>query len=104
MSYWKRIYKIAIILLCILAMIAIISIFLPRLNTTRELQLKNVELSEENTRIEEATRELKRKRERFLTDPKFVVRTAREQGMVKSNETVFRFTNRQNQASSGTQK
>ena len=33
------------------------------------------------------------KQEKFRSDPAFVERTAREMGMVKPNETIFKFTN-----------
>lgn len=61
----------------------------------RALQAKNQDLQKENIITEEQTRELKRKQERFSADPAFVERTARESGMAKPNETIFKFTNKQ---------
>ncbi len=83
------------ILLCVLGLITLVTIFLPRWRNLSELQSINLELKQENITTEEETRALKRKQERFLSDPRFVERTARESGMVKPDETVFKFTNKQ---------
>ena len=88
------------ILLCVLGVITLVTIFLPRWRHLSELQSINLELKQENVETEEETRALKRKQERFLSDPRFVERTARESGMVKPTETVFKFTNKQARVSS----
>lgn len=64
------------------------------------MQNEKMELQNANRIIEEKTQELKRNQERFVSEPDFVVKTARESGMVKPGETVFKFTNNQSEASS----
>lgn len=100
MSYWNKIYRLALVLVCILAVIALLGIFVPRFNKLAEYQGKKAKIQEENRKTAEATRELKDKQDQFLTKPRFVERTAREAGMIKDNETVFKFTNRQATTSS----
>jgi cell division protein FtsB len=92
MDYWRIIYRCAWVLLIIVVPIGIGCMFVPRCSSLRHLHQKRAELAEENSRIEDATRELRARQERFLSDPLFVERVAREAGMVKSNEIVFRIS------------
>ena len=93
MNYWVALYRCAWGLLVILCAIVVACIFLPRCHRLRELQRTKIERQEENRRIEVQARELKSKQDRFHSNPAFVERTAREIGMVKPGETVFRLTN-----------
>lgn len=77
---------------CLLLIMLSVRIFMPKLSEVRKLQSRKLELKEEVTRLEERIKELKENQEKFSSDPDFVVRTAHEIGMVKTNETVFKFT------------
>jgi len=90
MDYWRVIYKFAWILLIVIVPVGIGCMFAPRCSNLRFLHQKRAAIAEENRRTEETTRELRARQERFLSDPLFVERVAREAGMVKSNEVVFR--------------
>jgi cell division protein FtsB len=93
MDYWWRIiYRVALVLLAMVVPVGIACFFLPKCDRLRVLQSQKTVLEDENQRIEALTRELRAKQERFATDTNFVERTAREVGMAKSNEIVFRFT------------
>jgi cell division protein FtsB len=76
-------------------------VFVPRCNRLNALQRRKAALESKNRALEMETRELRTKQERFLTDPGFVEHTARETGMVKPGETVFRFTNDPNAVTAG---
>jgi cell division protein FtsB len=66
-------------------------IFFPKLQALRELHQKKERTDEQNRRLEARIAALRLDQERFHSDPSFVERTARESGMVKPNETVFKF-------------
>ena len=91
MNYWVALYRFALGLLTILVVVVLVRVFLPKCGRLRELQREKVESEEGNRAKELRTKELRTKRERFNRDPKFVERTARETGMVKPNETVYKF-------------
>lgn len=93
MNYWLVIYRFAWGVLGVLVTIGLVCIFVPRCNKLRAMQRKRIELQTENRTLEAMTQELRIKQERFSTEPPFVERTAREIGMVKTNETVYKFTN-----------
>jgi cell division protein FtsB len=69
----------------------VVCVFVPRAHTHQELQRRKRALEEGNARLESKIRQLDEKQQRFRTDPDFVERIAREQGMAKPGETIFRF-------------
>ena len=87
-----KFYKWAIGLLVLLAMIGLFKLFSPKIRNIRELQRQKSALETENTNIEQQTKQLRLKREKFKTDPEFIERVARESGRVKPNEVIFKFT------------
>jgi len=92
MNFWVLIYRFALIVVCVLAAIGVICVFLPKCHRFQELQRQKVALTEQNARVEARVRQLESKRERFNSEPEFVERVAREQGMAKPGETIFKFT------------
>lgn len=90
MSYWSIVYRVACALVAVLLLVAAACIFLPKCTRLRELQRQKEGLETENRGLEQLTYETRQKRDRFATDPKFIERTAREMGMVRTNETVIR--------------
>jgi cell division protein FtsB len=80
-------------MLIVLSVVGGTCVFLPQCNRLRELQKKRVDFRQKTRRTEMLTRELRLKQERFDSDPAFVVRTARETGMIMPDETVFKLTN-----------
>ncbi len=98
MNYWVAIYRFALGLLIVLVTIIAICIFIPQIQRVRELDRKIAELEQSVNEVEAATKELQIKQERFVTDPAFVERTAKESGLLKPDEIVFKFTNEQENA------
>jgi len=98
MNFWVLLYRFAWALLIVLFTIGLVCAFLPRCHRLREFQRKKADLQEENRKLEEGIQTLRHQQQRFLTAPGFVERTARETGMVKSDEVVFKFTNEQSAA------
>lgn len=98
MNYWVTIYRVAWGLVIILITIAVISAFVPKAQRYNESYKKRAEHQEENRHLAEELKKLRDKQERFNSDPAFVERTAREIGMVKPNEIIFKYTNEQSKA------
>jgi cell division protein FtsB len=78
-------------LMIVLGILGLTFIFLPRCRQYQRLQRAKAAVEEENTRLESNIRELETKRKRFTYDKDFVERTARELGMAKPGETIFKF-------------
>jgi cell division protein FtsB len=90
---WEIIYKVTWIALAILCAICVVCMFIPKVRQEHSLQAKKADAQEQNARLEASLKDLKEKQERFATEPAFVEQTARDIGMVKTNETLFKFTN-----------
>jgi len=91
MNYWATIYRFAWALLAALCLIGFTCIFVPKYRRARALHEQNLKVEEENRQIEGKIKDLRIRRERFASDPSFVERSAREMGMVKPDETIFKF-------------
>jgi cell division protein FtsB len=91
MNYWVTLYRFACALVVLLCAVGLACVFFPKLQALRELHHKKERTEAQNRRVEARIAELRRNQERFHSDPSFVERTARESGMVKPNETVFKF-------------
>ena len=92
MNYWVFVYRFAWFVLVILCAIGLTCIFLPKCQTYQELQGKKAVLEEETRQVEGDIKRAQTQQEQLQTDRAFVERTAREQGMAKPGETVFRVT------------
>jgi hypothetical protein len=88
---WVVIYRLAWGLLIVLFVVGVVCVFLPKCRDLKALQERKAAIEEENRRTDGLTRELKAKQERFVSDVRFVERTAHRAGLVKTNETVFKF-------------
>ena len=71
--------------------VAIICVFLPKTHNYQNLQSRKEALEQGNAQMESRIRQFEQSQKRFHSDPEFVERSAREQGMVKPGETIFRF-------------
>lgn len=91
MNFWVMLYRFAWIIVIVCCAIAVICVFVPRAHTHQELQRRKRLLEEGNARLESKIRDLDEKQQRFRSDPEFVERIARRQGMAKPGETIFRF-------------
>lgn len=91
MNIWKIIYRFSWFLLVILAFIGLIFIFTPKLNRYSRLQKTRDTLADQNSAKTAEIKALKIKQERFTSEPAFVERTAREAGMVASDEIIYKF-------------
>ncbi|MCK5528566.1 MAG: septum formation initiator family protein [Kiritimatiellae bacterium] len=92
MDGFAKFYKWAIGVLVILTITGLAVLFLPKIRNIRELQRRKSALETENKNIEQQTKQLRLKREKFKTDPEFIERVARRSGRVKPNEVIFKFT------------
>ena len=92
MNYWRTIYRFGVGLLFALLMVGVVFIFLPPSRAIREYHHRRIELMGENARLEAQVRELVEKQVRFRTEPAFVERTAREAGMIMSNEVIYKLS------------
>lgn len=91
MNVWKAIYRVSWVVLAGLILAGIFCIFGPKFNHLRKMQKDKNELQKENQRLESEITQLRTKQERFTSDPRFVERTAKEMGMIRTNEIVFKF-------------
>ena len=90
MNYWVLIYRCAWVMLVILCVIGLTCIFLPKCRQYQEWQQKREQLQTETDQIESSIKKLQQQQEQLQTDPAFVERTARELGMAKPGETIFK--------------
>jgi cell division protein FtsB len=95
MNTWELVYKVAWVFMAILCVVWVACMFIPKIKQIGDRQAKKADLQEQVGRMESNFKDLRDKQERFTTDPAFVEKTARENGMVKTNEMLFKFTNRQ---------
>ncbi|NCC50423.1 MAG: hypothetical protein EOM20_04320 [Spartobacteria bacterium] len=91
MDYWRTIYRTAWIVLGIVLVIGGLCIFWRPINQYREYQRREAELEQEKQLEEELIKHLKMQQQRFQNDPRFVEHVAHELGLVKPNETLFKF-------------
>jgi len=92
MNLWLIIYRLACVTFAIMLVIVIIALFLPKVRQAQERQRKAAIIEEENRAREKMTKQLRENQERFMSDPKYVERVAREElGKAKPGETIFRF-------------
>ncbi len=92
MNVWLVIYRVSCLVLAATVIAGIVDIFLPKIRENEASQVCAANLEEENHRKEEETRALRKQRERFITDPAYVERVARETlGKVRPDEVIFRF-------------
>jgi cell division protein FtsB len=91
MNYWVAICRFAWALLAVLCVVGFFCFFVPKYKRIRDLHEQNLQVEEQNRALEERIRTLRINREKFASDPSFVERSAREMGMVKPDETIFKF-------------
>jgi len=89
-NFWVWVYRITWILIAMVGLICVICLFIPMYSRYRGFEQKKVELLEQKRLEELRLSRLRRQQEQFASDPAFVERTAREAGMVKSNEAVLK--------------
>jgi len=98
MNHWVTIYKLAWGIVVILVTIALISAFIPKIQRYHDSYSKRAECQDENRRLASDLKKIRDKQERFSSDPLFVERTARDIGMAKPDEIVFKYTNEESRA------
>jgi len=90
MSVWRVIYRVAMVVVVVLIVIATFFLLTPPAQTMCQHYRTKVQLMEETDRLKADIQDLAEKQRRFRSDPAFVERTAREAGMVKSNEVIYK--------------
>ena len=90
MDVYRAVQRFSLVLLILVVPVGVACLFMPKCNNQRALQQKKAGLEEDTRRIEAMTSEVRARQERFRSDPAFVERTAREAGMVKTNEVIFK--------------
>ncbi len=88
---WVLVFRVALGVALVAVAIAVACVFVPQQNRFRDMELRKLVLQESNAKLEMRLRELDENQRRFHSDPEFVERIAREQGMAKPGETIFRF-------------
>ena len=93
MNLWLTIYRLACAAFAVILIIAVVALFLPKVRQARDRARRAAVIEEENRAKEEQTKQLRQQQERFMSDPKYVERVAREElGKAKPGETIFRFS------------
>lgn len=91
MNFWVLVYRLAWMVVIASGVVAIVCIFLPKTHNYQTLQNRKETLEQGNASMEARIRQFEQNQKRFRSDPEFVERSAREQGMAKPGETIFRF-------------
>ncbi len=95
MNIWLIIYRVSCVVFIAILVIGVVNIFLPKIRQNVEKQNKTTVMEEENRTMEDMIKQLRKKQEQFVSDPKYVERIAREKlGKAKQGETIFRFNDR----------
>ena len=93
MNLWLTIYRLACAAFAVILIVVVVALFLPKVRQARERARRAAVIEEENRAKEELTKQLRQQQERFMSDPKYVERVAREElGKAKPGETIFRFS------------
>ena len=99
MNVWMTIYRSATIIFVVMVIVAVASLFLPKMRQNQERQRKLTVLEEENRTKEDMIKQLQSQQDRFQSDSRYVERVAREElGKAKAGETIYRFTERKTNA------
>ncbi len=91
MNFWVLVYRLAWMVVIASGMVAVVCVFLPKTHNYQTLQNRKEVLVQGNAAMEARIRQFEQNQKRFRSDPEFVERSAREQGMAKPGETIFRF-------------
>jgi cell division protein FtsB len=91
MNFWVLVYRLAWLVVIASSIVAIVCVFLPKTHNYQTLQNRKETLEQGNEAMETRIRQFEQNQKRFRTDAEFVERSAREQGMAKPGETIFRF-------------
>jgi cell division protein FtsB len=91
MNFWVLIYRFAWLVVITSCVVAVVCVFLPKTHNYQTLQKRKDGLEQGNALMESRGRQLQQNQKRFRSDPAFVERVAREQGMAMPGETIFRF-------------
>jgi cell division protein FtsB len=91
MNFWVLIYRFAWLVVITSCVVAVVCVFLPKTHNYQTLQKRKDGLEQGNALMESRDRQLQQNQKRFRSDPAFVERVAREQGMAMPGETIFRF-------------
>lgn len=87
------VYRAATAVFIGLLVVGLASLFLPKIRELRALQGKVERMTEEKRAVEATKQIYIQQQERFITDPNFVERVAREElGKAKPDEIIFRFS------------
>ncbi len=71
--------------------VGFVALFTPKYAQYNELNRRVREMQESNRELASAIRRLESQQQRFVSDPSFVERTARELGMAKPGEIVYKY-------------
>lgn len=91
MNTLKLIRSVAVFVFGVILLIGLSALCLTQYQQYRENRRSEAQLQDEIRLREDMYRTLKRKQELFQSDPRFVEKIAREMGMAKEGEVVFKF-------------
>ncbi len=90
MNIWVAIYRMSWVLIIGMIVVALVKLWTPKWKEMQEYRRRQQELAREIALEEEMIQLLRRKQERFRTDPAFVERLAHDLGLARSNEILVR--------------
>ena len=91
MNIWNVIYRFSWGVLAVLVLAGLVLVFTPKTRKLAYLQRVKQQIEERNAAKAAQIKDLQIRQERFISDPEFVERTAREAGMVTADEVVYKF-------------
>jgi cell division protein FtsB len=90
MNLWVVIYRFAWGIVAAMVTMLAIGLFAPKCRQLRQLQGEKIAMEQENRLLAEEIEELRLRQKKFHSDPAFVERTAKDLGMIKSNEFIIK--------------
>lgn len=90
MSFWTTVRNIALTLLVLGGLVLSLTVFLPKWNEYRRLQLKRVEAQQAVAAENDRLNRLQKNLTRFEQDARFVEMLGHQQGLARTNEVLFR--------------
>ena len=94
-SGWDNVYRFVWLVIALIFAIVLVMAFVPRCRRLTELKKRRADLQEQIRLQEIVTQEMREKQNEFTKDPGYVERVAKEAGMIRPDEVVFKASNSQ---------
>ncbi len=90
-AVWRVIVRVFWIVLAGICIVAFLTFFTPKYHQYNELNKRIRDMQQNNRALKTAIQRLEMRQRRFVSDSSFVERTARELGMAKPGEIVYKY-------------